>query len=993
MELKEKYVDLVEKLRRDREAALEINKIEKQKRKLEKRKKREETRNTDVKDLKDINSDTSNSIEDNPFSSNTDDLNAFEVTNLSSTSSGQGKILTRRTPDIKIKPVMTNDISNQNYKKRGKVEKEREKTNSVCTKMENKTDKEAVIKGKLKTDKANEKDSIRIKKNTSSKKYINTEAERKKIRERVRNYRSRLTEDALAKKREKDREYIQQKRAKEVPFSSLPDKQKKRLRKVWRENARVYRAKKKQAQQFEKYLDEITPPSSPLTINQPDEIINIPVTPPRELPPRSAVTSRNTPKNSDIHPSAICSRASSSRKECGRKRVSRERSKVFRRLTKAEEELAKVKKQLQNYKQKADRYRKVIERMNKAKIARKTDKQAFSPSPLTKVSKLIGKHAVPEGVKKKLLFGEIITEELKRKKHKSGKKEKQTIAKLVSNKYFKKYRMLGMAKGIVEYKDAKNIATGKLFSCKSKNSQSLFLREQKNVLRFLQDDENSRMCPGKKDHKKGYQKRLLLDSMKVLHQKYKSKYSSHISYSTFLRLRPTWIVQPKMTDRDTCMCVKHSNFEYILYKMKQLKIIRCMKFDSVCSLLCCNINRKECMYRQCPTCSARKITLDTSLIDEPVTFCQWKRVVEKRNIKQVEKTVQRMIKEKIHTNTKEMMSAFEEQLTPFLKHHFNMRHQYNKIREKVENLSDNEALLRIDFSENFVCKYSAEAQAMHFGASKVQLSLHTGVQYRMRFGKPETTSFASVSECLDHGAHAVWAHLTPILTRLKEFPNIKTLHFVSDGPTAQYRNRYNFYLLTNLLSSICPNITQCTWNFTEAGHGKGPMDGVGGVLKRTADKYVARGRDVASVEDFVSLLQEFCKGVMLFTVTPESVVDLKKYISSGISGVPKVMQLHQVTWTQDEPNKIYLRELTCFECSLKEVCKHHVLGKGFVEFAAELPAQSPTKDSAEVPLETGSNSFFKEPVAQMDTCLKDADEIKWVAVVYGQQWYPGKGFY
>lgn len=46
--------------------------------------------------------------------------------------------------------------------------------------MENKTDKEAVIKGKLKTDKANEKDSIRIKKNTSSKKYINTEAERKK---------------------------------------------------------------------------------------------------------------------------------------------------------------------------------------------------------------------------------------------------------------------------------------------------------------------------------------------------------------------------------------------------------------------------------------------------------------------------------------------------------------------------------------------------------------------------------------------------------------------------------------------------------------------------------------------------------------------------------------------------------------------------------------------------------------------------------------------
>ena len=36
-------------------------------------------------------------------------------------------------------------------------------------------------------------------------------------------------------------------------------------------------------------------------------------------------------------------------------------------------------------------------------------------------------------------------------------------------------------------------------------------------------------------------------------------------------------------------------------------------------------------------------------------------------------------------------------------------------------------MIVIDFSENYYCKYSAEIQSVHFGASKKQISLHTGV--------------------------------------------------------------------------------------------------------------------------------------------------------------------------------------------------------------------------------------------------------------------------
>lgn len=122
---------------------------------------------------------------------------------------------------------------------------------------------------------------------------------------------------------------------------------------------------------------------------------------------------------------------------------------------------------------------------------------------------------------------------------------------------------------------------------------------------------------------------------------------------------------------------------------------------------------------------------------------------------------------------------------------------------------------------------------MHFGASKVQLSLHTGVKYSKREDL-FINSFVTVSKELDHAAPGIWAHLTPIFKKINS--NVDSLHIASDGPTGQYRNKYNFYLLTKLLPTICPNVERCSWNFRESGHGKGPINSVGGTLKRTLER-------------------------------------------------------------------------------------------------------------------------------------------------------------
>ncbi|KAL7383091.1 hypothetical protein ABVT39_004718 [Epinephelus coioides] len=95
--------------------------------------------------------------------------------------------------------------------------------------------------------------------------------------------------------------------------------------------------------------------------------------------------------------------------------------------------------------------------------------------------------------------------------------------------------------------------------------------------------------------------------------------------------------------------------------------------------------------------------------------------------------------------------------------------------------------------------------------------------------------------------------LSPVLSHLKEQnPSATTLRVISDGPTTQYRSKKNFYLLSTMPFRF--GFSRVTWNFLEAGHGKGPADGVGAAIKRNADAIVARGIDVPSGEVLFDVL-------------------------------------------------------------------------------------------------------------------------------------------
>lgn len=163
--------------------------------------------------------------------------------------------------------------------------------------------------------------------------------------------------------------------------------------------------------------------------------------------------------------------------------------------------------------------------------------------------------------------------------------------------------------------------------------------------------------------------------------------------------------------------------------------------------------------------------------------------------------------------------------------------------------------MKIDFSENYICKLNQEIKETHYGGAKKQISVHSGVIYFLNeHGKLSCQSFATVSENLRHDAAAVWSHMKLIFEHIRlKFPHIDTVHLQSDGPTTQYKNQSSFFLFYHYCKMF--GFKKSTWNFTGAGHGKSEADGAGAVIKQLGDRLVSRGNDVQSVDDLVKHLE------------------------------------------------------------------------------------------------------------------------------------------
>jgi hypothetical protein len=58
----------------------------------------------------------------------------------------------------------------------------------------------------------------------------------------------------------------------------------------------------------------------------------------------------------------------------------------------------------------------------------------------------------------------------------------------------------------------------------------------------------------------------------------------------------------------------------------------------------------------------------------------------------------------------------------------------------------------------------------------------------------------------------------------KEHPNLQAIHYLSDSPTSQYRNKTMFQFVSMHEEEFA---IKARWSYLESGHGNGPCDGIG----------------------------------------------------------------------------------------------------------------------------------------------------------------------
>jgi hypothetical protein len=198
---------------------------------------------------------------------------------------------------------------------------------------------------------------------------------------------------------------------------------------------------------------------------------------------------------------------------------------------------------------------------------------------------------------------------------------------------------------------------------------------------FFCSDKVSRLTTGKKQtvtlKGRKEQKRLLTDTMDSLHKQFLNDYNSlfTISYSAFCKLRPFWVREPTKSERDTCLCKKHENFDLLLQFLHQIGAIETPNSRKVLEPTTCSINSKACMYSECEICRDKLLPLKlVKPLDHEFNLPRWDMIVNDAGFKITAKidtpmTFQTIV-QRLHVGISEMK-----------KHVFNMFNQMSGYRQ------------------------------------------------------------------------------------------------------------------------------------------------------------------------------------------------------------------------------------------------------------------------------------------------------------------------
>ncbi|CAH1107680.1 unnamed protein product [Psylliodes chrysocephalus] len=303
-----------------------------------------------------------------------------------------------------------------------------------------------------------------------------------------------------------------------------------------------------------------------------------------------------------------------------------------------------------------------------------------------------------------------------------------------------------------------------------------------------------------------------------------------------------------------CVCLIHENFKLLFHgaKLDKLKLRDdsqpLSSYRDCMKMFICQEPTENCYFGTCTHCPG-SIKLRTILenlftdnfLDE-LKCNQWTQV-------------DRCSLETIIKSTDDFVDFFIESIPKVLQHDFIAKQQAEYFQTVKSNLEVGQILVVADFSENYSFLLQNSVQGEYW--NNTQATIHPFACYYKSIDGNESKviplRLIIVLENLTHNTTAVYSFQEELTSFLKtKVPNITKIIYFSNGAASQYKNRYN---LVNLLYHKEDFKIPVEWHFHVTSHGKGPSDGLGGLIKRL----LTRSNLQKEADQQIQTPEEMCK--------------------------------------------------------------------------------------------------------------------------------------
>lgn len=181
-------------------------------------------------------------------------------------------------------------------------------------------------------------------------------------------------------------------------------------------------------------------------------------------------------------------------------------------------------------------------------------------------------------------------------------------------------------------------------------------------------------------------------------------------------------------------------------------------------------------------------------------------------------------------NTSDFINNFIDLLCKLIPHDYIAAQQSAYLKKLKQSLTEKEAIVTIDFAENYAFVVQNAAPGFHWNNN--QATLFNVVIYYKKGEELLHHSLVIVSDNLHHDTEAVYTYNKHVISFIKEkLPTVEKVYVVSDGAPQHFKN---YKSVLNILNFKQDFGMEVEWIFFPTAHGKGPCDGIGATVKRGA---------------------------------------------------------------------------------------------------------------------------------------------------------------